>query len=225
MARFSLLDLAGLVLPGVRQVNRQKAGFAAHWADANAAALDAEGPLLVVVGDSTAVGIGASSPDRGFAPRVRDRLAERDGRGWRLLNLGATGAQIPAVIDEQLARLAALGVEPDLLVCSVGSNDLLRARGSTVEARAERLLDALPAGSVVLTLTEGMRASAARPVNRLLREGAPRRGHAIGELWARIRRLPRGSWAADGFHPDDGGYDAWVEATFEGIDRLGARER
>ncbi|MCP3909982.1 MAG: hypothetical protein GY713_03410 [Actinomycetia bacterium] len=49
---------------GVRTVVATIEPFAQHWRDANMAALASDGPLWVVVGDSSSVGIGASHPDK-----------------------------------------------------------------------------------------------------------------------------------------------------------------
>lgn len=74
------LRTLGLFLPGVKRVSDQIPPYTRWWSDRNQEALTATGPLLAVIGDSTAIGIGASSPDRGFVGRLRDALNARDGR-------------------------------------------------------------------------------------------------------------------------------------------------
>ena len=56
-----------IFLPGVRKVHGQVARYAAEWEKANGAALAGAGPLWVVLGDSTAQGIGAPSWDEGWS--------------------------------------------------------------------------------------------------------------------------------------------------------------
>ena len=65
-----------MVLPGVRQVHAQVAPFAKAWDEANDTALSGEGPLWVVLGDSTAQGIGATAYDQGYVGQLRTALDE-----------------------------------------------------------------------------------------------------------------------------------------------------
>ena len=77
---------------------------------------------LVVLGDSTAVGIGDPLPGggwRGVGPLLADAL------GARLTNLSFTGARMACVRRTQLPR--ALAVRPDVAVLIVGMNDTLRS--------------------------------------------------------------------------------------------------
>lgn len=98
-------------------------------------------PLAYVsLGDSLAVGVGASEPDqRGYAPLLRDRLSEETGREVRLVQLGVSGETSESFIggypDEstsQLARAAkTLQKQPGATVTlSLGGNDLLQSAGS-----------------------------------------------------------------------------------------------
>src|SRR5215470_20144520 len=51
---------------GVSAMREDCAAFARHWQYNNDCALALEGPLWVVLGDSTAQGLGASGPDGGY---------------------------------------------------------------------------------------------------------------------------------------------------------------
>ena len=72
-------------------------------------------PLWVVLGDSTAQGVGASSPLNGYVGQVMSALAAKSSRPWRVLNLSRSGAQTWQVIDQQLPVLEELGLTPDLV--------------------------------------------------------------------------------------------------------------
>ncbi len=65
------------------------------------------GPLWVVLGDSTAQGLGASSPLHGYVGQVLNAL-RRTGTPWRVLNLSRSGAQTRHVLDDQLPLLDGL---------------------------------------------------------------------------------------------------------------------
>ncbi len=103
-----------------------------------------EGPLTYVsLGDSLAVGVGASDPrEKGYAPLYRDLLEEQTGREVRLVQLGISGETTESFIhapDSQLARAeATLRENPGAAVTlSIGANDLLReADGTDAEREA-----------------------------------------------------------------------------------------
>jgi len=103
-----------------------------------------EGPLTYVsLGDSLAVGVGASDPrQKGYAPLYRDLLEERTGREVRLIQLGISGETTESFIhapESQLVRAeAALRENPGAVVTlSIGANDLLReADGTDAEREA-----------------------------------------------------------------------------------------
>ena len=101
-----------------------------------------ERPLTYVsLGDSLAVGVGASDPQqRGYTPLYRDALAEETGREVRLVGLGISGETSASFIgsypDEESSQLAraeeTLEKNPNAIVTlSVGGNDLLRAADGT----------------------------------------------------------------------------------------------
>ena len=79
--------IARAFLPGVRTVHAQVARYAADWEAANGVALGGAGPLWVVLGDSTAQGIGAPSWDEGYVGQLLRALNEGSQRQWRVVNL------------------------------------------------------------------------------------------------------------------------------------------
>ncbi len=101
-----------------------------------------EPPLAYVsLGDSLAVGVGASNPEeRSYAALYRDALAEATRREVRLVQLGVSGETSESFIgnypdrgSSQLARAeTALRRNPGAIVTlSLGANDLLRTTDST----------------------------------------------------------------------------------------------
>ncbi|TCJ13698.1 SGNH/GDSL hydrolase family protein [Rubrobacter taiwanensis] len=98
------------------------------------------------LGDSLAVGVGASDPDElGYTPLYRDRLAEATGREVELVNLGVSGETSSSMIgesgDSQLDQaVRVLRESPEAVVTlSIGGNDLLRVRNAPDAARREAL--------------------------------------------------------------------------------------
>src|SRR4051812_4991664 len=61
-------------LDGVALVDLQARTYAEYWNRQNEVALAGDGPLWVVLGDSTAQGLGATSPMRGYVGQVLETL-------------------------------------------------------------------------------------------------------------------------------------------------------
>jgi lysophospholipase L1-like esterase len=77
---------------GVTAMREDCAAFARHWQAHNDRVLAETGPLWVVLGDSTAQGLGAHSPDGGYVGQVLAELRRQTGLPWRVLNLSISGA-------------------------------------------------------------------------------------------------------------------------------------
>jgi lysophospholipase L1-like esterase len=174
---------------------------------------------LVVLGDSTSVGLGDPLPGggwRGFGPLLADALG-----GCDLTNLSRTGARIGTVRHEQLPMAAAL--RPDAVVVVAGMNDTMRSDFDPTQLRADldhvvgRLLDV---GAVVVLASYHDHAKVFRlpaPLRRALRR-------RVDELNAVIRSVvvARGigcidldtlpgaydlaAWSVDRLHPSELGH-------------------
>ena len=154
--------VARAALPGLRRVHAQVAAYARAWEEANQLTLAGSGPLWVVLGDSTAQGIGAPGYEQGYVGQLRQMLEERSSATWRVLNLSRSGAKVADVVADQLPRLEALDVEPELVTCAVGANDLVaRTPADRFDADLRTIIARLPAGSVLATVPQGLRPSRA----------------------------------------------------------------
>jgi len=109
---------------------------------------------LVVLGDSTGVGIGDPLPGggwRGFGPLLADALG-RPG-DVSLANLAFTGARLAGVRDRQLPE--ALRLRPDAVALIVGMNDTMRSDFdvNSLSAQLGEVVGKLTdAGAVVVTV-------------------------------------------------------------------------
>jgi len=149
-------------------------------------------------------------------PRLLGLLrAQRDPR-WRVVNLARSSALAGDVLAEQLPLLEAIPA-PQLVTCAVGANDLLRTRPSRLPADLRAVVGRLPAGAVVATLPQGLRASRARAVNAVLVAAAADRHLAVADVWARTGPPWQHKFAADHFHPNDLGYGDWLAAFAEAV--------
>lgn len=217
--RSQLGRVARIVIPGIRRVHNQVGAYALLWDEANAATLAALGPLWVVLGDSTAQGIGAPSYDQGYVGQLRRRLDEERGENgrWRVLNWSRSGARTADVLEVQLPRLEALDVEPDLVTVAIGANDLRPVPQDQLVANLREIMARLPRGAVIATLPQGLRPEKAAAVNEILRADAPRAGLLVADVWARTGPPWRGKFASDGFHPGARGYTDWADAFAEAL--------
>ena len=221
--RWSPPKVVGLLvrgaLPGLRRVHAQVAVYAKAWDEANALALAATGPLWVVLGDSTAQGIGAPGPDQGYVGQVHRMLAATTGETWRVLNLSKSGERAAGLLATQISRLEALEVVPDLVTCAIGSNDIIRRTPlPLLERDLREILGRLPPGSVVATLPAGLGRERGVAVDAVIRSAAATGGLRVADVGARTGPPWEGKYAEDRFHPGALGYADWAAAFAEALE-------
>lgn len=190
------------------------------------------GPLhFVVVGDSTSVGVGATSIEKTY-PWI---LAEHLGTKFNveLDVIGKSGATMADAASEFIPRAAAL--RPNLAMIGIGANDVTHVtplgkfgrhlgvaidglRGSGAEVivalgpRFDTLVIAQPLRSIVR--------ARARAVNRRIVRVADHKGvevidlpGALGDSFATDHTL----YSEDSYHPGDSGYALWAEVMKEKV--------
>jgi acyl-CoA thioesterase I len=208
---------------GVAAMRGDCAAFASHWQVHNHRTLTEAGPLWVVLGDSTAQGLGASSPEWGYVGQVLAQLRLRTGQRWRVLNLSTSGALIRDVLGDQLPRLPAA---PDLVTCGIGVNDIMYTAPSRLLRDLRALVGALPDETVVLDLPLpagmwGILGWLSVPyvarINRAIHKAAQARGLPVAEVSAHFLRPWGGKFASDCFHPSQTGYRDWTRALLAAL--------
>ncbi|MEP7284126.1 MAG: GDSL-type esterase/lipase family protein [Rubrivivax sp.] len=176
---------------------------------------------LLVVGDSTAVGTGASSPALSLPG-----LIARDHPGWAITNRAADGAKLADVV-RQLA-----GPERfDSVLVLAGGNDVIRLSGAAAMGRAidEIVARARAIAPRVVLMPSGnvghapffwpplswWMSARSRTLHRLVRETA---AASPGVVYVNLYREgaddpflrdPKRLHAADDLHPSDDGYRQW----------------
>lgn len=207
-------------LPGMRTVHAQVARYAAEWEQANGTERAGAGPLWVVLGDSTAQGIGAPSWDEGYVGQLRRSLDAGSAHPWRVLNLSKSGARTSDVLHRQLPALEALDAPADLVTCAIGANDIVRRiPARTIEANLRAIMARLPKRSIIATLPQGLGPERTQAVNRVVRAEAPAAGLVVADLWARTGPPWHGKYAEDRFHPGALGYADWAAAFADVLDQ------
>jgi lysophospholipase L1-like esterase len=208
---------------GVIELREDCVTFASHWDAHNDQALAGSGPLWVVLGDSTAQGLGAPSPMGGYVGQVLAGLRQRTGQRWRVLNLSLSGALIRDVQRDQLPRIPA---DAGLVTCGIGANDILYSTPAKVLADLRGLIGAVPGGTVVLDLPLptgiwGILGRASVPyvtrINQTIRQAAAARGLPVAEVSAHFLPPWAGKFGPDNFHPSQDGYRDWARALLTAI--------
>jgi lysophospholipase L1-like esterase len=182
---------------------------------------------LLVVGESTAAGVGATHHGEALAGALAARLAATLGRrvAWRVLGEnGATARRVLRLVE------ADRGAPVDLAVVALGVNDVLeQTRGRQWESDFAALVAALRAQRgardvILLEVPPLARFPALpRPLRDVLGADARRLDARLARVAARLdtpqRRVlhyrfafdgAREFFAADGFHPSPRGYAHWA---------------
>ena len=204
------------VRPGLAATLGLESEYRRYWEESNERARRTDGPLWVAVGDSTAQGIGASAPDRGYVGQLLVRLRDEQHRPWRVVNLSATGARVADVAREQIPRINDAD-EPELVTCAAGANDVIRFGFRRVADALRALMRALPPRAVIATIPQGLLPGRTRELNDIIRGEAPAAGLRIADAWSHTGSPWQGKYAADDFHPNDTGYGEWCAAFAEAI--------
>lgn len=192
-----------------------------------------DGPELdfVVLGDSTAAGLGAGDPEDAYATVLADRLASETGRGVRLHAFGVSGARVADVLSDQVPKVAEL--DPDLVFVGIGANDVTHVTplGDVRRDMAAVIDDLLSTGAkVVVAGAPDMRVAAwhqplrqlsylrGRQVTAAIEDVARAKRVAVVELakqtGAYFAEAPETHFSSDEFHPSATGYRRWADAIF-----------
>ena len=186
-------------------------------------------PLRVLIlGDSAAAGVGASTQDEALSGQLAAALAPRFDVSWKLV------ARTGATTDDALRMVAAMEREPfDVVVISLGVNDVTGGRSPRRWLQAQSklvlqlrqafgasrfLLSALPPMHLFPALPQPLRAylgAQALRYNAALRQFAQT---TQGCNWVALDLAQDAAhMARDGFHPGPAIYTAWAARLAEGL--------
>jgi lysophospholipase L1-like esterase len=217
-----LVLLLGLVVLAVAGRAAWRLGRAAELARASTPLQVAPAEVslrMLMVGDSTAVGTGASSPQASLAG-----LLAQDYPGLAIENRARDGARFDGVVEQLEA-----GGQFDFVLIMAGGNDVMRFRGSDASRadidRSARLAQdlaprvaLLPAGNVgnapfFFPPVSWLMSIRSRTLHADVQSAAARTGAAYVNLFKSAEIDPfaqrAGLNAADGLHPSDAGYRLW----------------
>ena len=219
---------------GVAELRAARTEFATYWDAHNVRVLgnrerdlqsgDAPDPLWVVLGDSTAQGLGAPGPHGGYVGQTLDQLRRTTGSHWRVLNLSVSGALIRDVLADQIPQLD--GLHPDLVTCGAGANDILYSSPGKLFSDLRTLLAAVPEDTVMLDLpllsgfwgiVGRMSVPYITRINRVIGEVATERSLRVAEVSRHFVPPWAGKFSVDNFHPSQDGYRDWSRALVEAL--------
>jgi acyl-CoA thioesterase I len=219
---------------GVAAMRADRRTFASYWAAHNDEVRNERAsqanesahadPLWIVLGDSTAQGLGAPGPQGGYVGQALTQLRRTTGQHWRVINLSVSGALTRDVLAEQIPLLA--GERPDLVTCGAGANDILFSAPAKLFADLRELLAAVPDNTVLLDLPLlsgfwGIVGRISVPyitrINRVIHEVAQQRDLPVAEVSAHFTPPWAGKFSCDNFHPSQDGYRDWTRALLAAV--------
>jgi lysophospholipase L1-like esterase len=191
---------------------------------------------LVVLGDSTAAGVGVSRTQDTIGAQVAMRLST-SGYSVKLSGVAISGSRA-GDLSPQVGRALVMTERPDIALIIIGGNDAthltpLDEVGRDLEDAVRRLRNA-GIGVVVATCPEMGAPNFPRPLRKLVswrgrgvaarsERAATRAGGLTVDLAREagpiFRRDPQRLHASDEFHPSAAGYRVWADAIVPVVKR------
>lgn len=213
---FILLVVGGLYLFYRYQVKI----YASFWETNNKTVqLQPKTFLYIALGDSSAQGIGASSPLQGYVGQFAKQIEAKEGKRVQIINLSKSGARIDNVITQQLPELKKYN--PDIITISIGANDVNdEIEEEELAKRLTKLASLLPPKTLFADVAYfhlGKKEIVAKSSQELVQKLSQRYDLVPVPLYEVTRKHhpEAGQYSFDNFHPNDKGYTFWVEAFWE----------
>jgi lysophospholipase L1-like esterase len=230
-SRLVALPLAPVLIPQARFARRaipRLPDAALPWRGS----LEGDRPLrLLVLGDSTAAGVGADSQDDALPGSLARQIDERLGRGTQWRSIGANGATSRHILERFIGE--ATGESYDLVFLTIGANDALALRSRIAFARdvrriVDRLRESSPDALILVSLLPRFDrfTSLANPLRwnlalhaASLDDAARNAVRGMNRVFAVPKPPPYTAtfWASDLFHPSGSGYRDWAEFAFDSV--------
>lgn len=186
---------------------------------------------LLVLGDSTAAGVGADTQADALPGNLARNIRELFHRGTTWRAVGRNGATARDIVTDYLAE--ATDAESDLVFLSIGANDALglRSRGSfrkdvvqivgemrSANPRALVLVSLMPRFDRFAALPQPVKWNLALHADSL-EDGARAGVSGMSGVFAIPKPIPytQEFWATDRFHPSAEGYRQWVDFAVDSV--------
>ncbi len=166
--------------------------YADYWSTNNTTPITKGDFVIVVIGDSSVQGVGATSAMKGFVGQLSKRISRQLNRPVRIINYSVSGAVAAEVLSDQLSNTDSFK-RADLVVMSIGANDIGRGVEKDDFLRDySAILDRLPASKTVVAsipplARNGIADSIVEERNDGLKEAASLRGIKVAPFTPRDR--------------------------------------
>lgn len=171
----------------------------------------------VALGNSTAQGVGATSPARGYVGLIAEALTDKTGRPVRVVNLSKSGARLVDCLRDQVPRLVDYSV--DVITIEIGANDMADFKETVFRRDMEQLIAKLPKHAIISDMPYfgGGRRRHLEPnvqaANKIIQELASVHGLDMAPLHRITQeRDSLLTLSADLLHPSNRGYRNWFDA-------------
>jgi lysophospholipase L1-like esterase len=193
-----------------------------------------QGPSLryIAAGDSSAVGMGASSVENCYANKVAAELAKTHLVTYK--NIAVTGSTTQDVLDKQIQQI--IDFKPNIVTISIGGNDATHmVSGATILEHDKEIIQALVAktsATIYLTVIPNFHWATVLPwfYRQLIEYKSGKTNPEIMKLetdrvkivnihdfgWSKFPNILLTN-APDSFHPSDLGYENWTDAFLSKI--------
>lgn len=186
---------------------------------------------LIVLGDSTAAGVGADTQDDALPGSLAREFGDRFDRGTEWIAIGENGATARDILDRFIGD--ATRTPADVVFLTIGANDALGLRSRGAFARDVRsivdrlraanpdallLVSLMPRFDRFLSLPSPLRWNLALHAASL--DDAARSAlSGLDRVYAVPKPPPYAAtfWAGDRFHPGPSGYRDWAEFVLDSI--------
>ncbi|AFY75208.1 lysophospholipase L1-like esterase [Synechococcus sp. PCC 7502] len=183
----------------------------------------------VVLGDSTSVGQGAKVQADNYSSQYAQLVLLKKYPAIKIYNLAVSGAKTKDVLSKQVQ--AAIALEPNLIMLSIGANDVTGLTGAEefqrnytmilqqlTRTNAKIVLLNIPAFSTSPLLWEPYRSAAhyqAGKFNQIIEAiAATEPSIRVVDIYRGtepdFRRFPKLNFSQDHFHPSSAGYAVWT---------------
>jgi len=183
---------------------------------------------LLVLGESTAAGVGARTHETGLAGQFARFLGEKLGKSVAWDVVGRSGITIGETIDELVPKIPAENY--DYIMLALCGNEVLKLHSPRRSRRDMRRLIAIlreknPDATVFITNAPAVRLSPVLPfpIKNILGNLSSLHDANAREFTAELERVyyfhqptsVPANFFADGLHPSEAGYTAWSKRMIE----------
>ncbi len=192
--------------------------FSNYWAQKM---LEGGELVYVAVGDSTAVGIGASDPRNSYVGVLAQNIQATTGKSVKIINLSQPGKHIKDIIKDQIPKIAEY--HPDLITVSVGANDVNSDEDiDSINTDMDTLIPQLPSQAYLAEIPSFFdpgKDAKIRKINAHLAQSTDGTGVNIVPIYSATHTIKNDFSYLDYdlFHPNDKGYKIWADAFLNAI--------